>query len=196
MLIHQKNYFLTGDEIKARNYKKLNLLTNYDVKVLNFIFYCKSKTFSIKQLKSFMRLNEIPLTQTNYWTSYSPFIRPINTYKFGGESYYEFIFSYDKIKKNDLKNFIENDYDEEIVFNDQVSQSDIFSGTILSEEDNDFAEFEGNYKLQNNNEIKIEIKKNIIKNLGRVFKTLNVKPNQSLTIEKVSEDTLKIYQEN
>ena len=63
-----------------------------------------------------------------------------------------------KIKKNDLKDFIENEYEEEIVFNDQVTQSDIFNGTILSEEKDNFDEFEGNYKLQNNNEIKIEIK--------------------------------------
>ena len=43
-----------------------------------------------------MRLNEIPVSQTNFWTHFSPFIRPVNTYKMGGESYYEFIFSYDK----------------------------------------------------------------------------------------------------
>ena len=65
------------------------------------------------------------------------------------------LFSYDKNQKNDLKNFIENEMKKLYLMTKCLKV--IFS--LKSEEDNDFAEFEGNYKLQNNNEIKIEIKK-------------------------------------
>ena len=184
-----------GKKIKATNYKKLNYLSPNDVLTLKFALTLKQRQFNIKELHNYMKLNEISETQVNYWTHYCPWIRNLKKYipfsKKG--SIYECLFNVQDLRKNDLVSTIDEDiekFSNDIIYQGELTKIELITGKIISD---NFIDYEGNYKIKFLDNLEsVNIKKNNIDGLKKVFLQMNLKEHDTIFIEKLQDQMLEI----
>ena len=108
-------------------------------------------------------------------------------------SIYECLFNVQDLRKNDLVSTIDEDiekFSNDIIYQGELTKIELITGKIISD---NFIDYEGNYKIKFLDNLEsVNIKKNNIDGLKKVFLQMNLKEHDTIFIEKLQDQMLEI----